>query len=210
MITHTPKERAVLENFTEAAFNDVDGAISFLVEGLNFDDDEINEMGCSEINDFIENELKNIDFKVFTSAIKNLDLEGFDNNSAFNVNDHIISDGDIKQPCKNPCPSCPYTKNAVSGYFGGEDGHVYAAAIHQDTVIACHSRTKHDEHTGLPKSYDDVRICTGHIVSQIKSCKSTIHPDGIKAHALIRSLPNFEELKDNALAFDFKEFHGLK
>jgi hypothetical protein len=198
------------EQFIEAAFDDVNGAILFLVERLNFDEDEVNEMGCSEINDLIETEIKNLDLDGFVAAIEGFDLEGFNNESSVNLSKDFISNGNLKQPCKNPCPSCPYTKSAVSGYFGGEDGNVYSDAIHQDTIIACHSRTKHNEETGLPKSYNDVSICTGHIVSQIKSCKNSMHPDGVKAHILVRSLSNFQELKDNALAFDFKVFHKLK
>ena len=115
----------------------------------------------------------------------------------------------MKQPCKNPCPSCPYTKKAAKGYFGGNNPEEYARAIHQDTVIACHTRTKYNEKTGYPDSEDDVVICTGHIVSQIKACKSTIHSDGKKARDQIMTQDNFEELKEQSLAFDFKQYHGI-
>lgn len=212
MTNFTEKEATVIEEFLNAVIDDVDSGISFLVNGLHFDDDEINEMGCLEINEMIENEIKNIDFQTFITASEDLDLEGFDHNSVYQVDGDkpMTSDGTVRQPCKNPCPSCPYTKDAVPGYFGGHDGNDYADAISQDTVIACHTRTKHDESTGLPKSHDDIVICTGHIVSQIKSCKSTRHTDGAQAHEMVRELENFEDLKENALAFDFKPFHNLK
>lgn len=115
----------------------------------------------------------------------------------------------MKKPCKKPCLSCPFTKNSDKGYFGGNDPLEYANALHQDTVIACHSRTKHNKKTGLPDSYSDITICTGHIVSQIKIFKSSIHEEGSKAQQQIRSSDNFEELKENALGFDFKKYHGI-
>jgi hypothetical protein len=115
----------------------------------------------------------------------------------------------MKQPCKIPCPSCPYTNKALKGYFGEQDPSVYANAIRQDTVIACHSRTVHNPETGLPDFDDNITICTGHIVSQIKTCKSNMHPDGAKAHKFITSLDNFDELIENALAFDFNSYHNL-
>lgn len=115
----------------------------------------------------------------------------------------------MKKPCKYPCPSCPFTNKADKGYFGGNNPEEYAQSIHQDTVVACHTRTKHNEATGLPNSDNDIVICTGHIVSQIKACKNTIHPEGKKAKEQIMAQDNFENLKEKALAFDFKQYHGI-
>lgn len=116
----------------------------------------------------------------------------------------------MKQPCKNPCPECPYTNKASKGYFGGHDPMEYAQAIHQDTVIACHTRTKFNKETGTVDSDDDVVICTGHIVSQIKAFKFTMHPHGVTAHEMVLQWEHLDKLKEQALAFEFKQYHGIE
>ena len=186
MNQYNEKQTAILNELIEAVSNDTSVAINFLVDCFLIDEDEVNEMGCSEIFDLVESEISDSDFDTIKERIKHFDFENFDISLMDgDMSDDIdIASGTMKQPCKNPCPSCPYTKNAVKGYFGGHDPSEYANAIHQDTVIACHSRTKHDKETKLPNSDNDVTICTGHIVSQIKSCKSSQHPEGMKATCL--------------------------
>lgn len=114
----------------------------------------------------------------------------------------------MKKPCKNPCPECPYAKKSIPGYFGGLDPREYAQAIGQDTVIACHTRSKYD--TNGHVKMDDVVVCTGHIVAQIKSCKQTIHPVGKLAHEQIRAQSNFEQLKTEMLGLDFWSHHKIE
>ena len=212
MSHYSAQKLVVIEKLITALTEDTDTAITFLVEGLHFDQDEIDEMGCLDIFDKVREEVldEHMDTETLINALCFVDVEGFDKNSLnFTEKPKIPVDGDIRQPCKNPCPTCPYTKKALSGDFGGNDPEEYANAIHQDTVIACHSRTKHDQTTLLPKSTSDVTICTGHIVAQIKVCKQSRHPDGLKAQETVRNNSNFEELKENALGFDFKSHHGL-
>lgn len=116
----------------------------------------------------------------------------------------------MRMPCKNPCPTCPFMKGSAKGYFGGNDPEEYAESIHRNTVVACHSRTKHDEETGMPTGEGSIHICTGHIVAQTKVCKSPLPgTDADHSHSLVRSRENFEELKNNALGFDFKQYHEL-
>lgn len=208
MENYSKKEQSVIDKMLEDLFEDTSLSIDFLVECFLLDRDEVDELGCEEIFSLVESEISNYDFDALKDLVKGFNFEDFDV-SMMNIDNEEIAKGTMRQPCNNPCPSCPYTKNAVKGDFGGNDASEYANAIHLDTVVACHSRTKHNKKTQLPDSENDVTICTGHIVSQIKSCKSSLHPDGSKAHVFIRSLENFEKLKENALAFDFKSYHGL-
>jgi hypothetical protein len=200
MENYSPKEIIIVEEFVEALNEDTELAIRFLIDCLLLEEDEINEMGSSEIFELVDSEIEDIDFETLKRRTKGFDIDNFDLNK-FNH--------ELKKPCKNPCSTCPYTKNSLTGYFGGQDANEYADAIHRDTVIACHTRTKHNKETHLPDSDSDVTICTGHIVSQIKVLKRTRHPDGMTAHGLIREQKNFEELKENALGFDFKKHHNI-
>ena len=204
----TKAEKVVIDELLEVLMSETDSSIEFLVNGLHFDEDEINEMGCCEIFDKVQEEIQENNFETIKEAMSYIIIDEWDMKK-MEISEDDIQDGKIRKPCKNPCPTCPYTKNAIKGYFGGQNSDVYANAINQDTVIACHSRTKHDKMTSLPNSLDDVTICTGHIVSQIKSCKSSQHPDGKKAQEQLRNADNFEELKENALAFDFRTYHGI-
>jgi hypothetical protein len=212
MNNYSTETAIIVEKLIEALISDTESSISFLVNGLHFDEDEINEMGCLDISDKVKEEIysEDMDIETLKDAVLMSDIEDFDKES-FNTNTDVVIDveGEMRQPCKNPCPTCPYTKKSLSGDFGGNDPEEYANAIHQDTVIACHSRTKHNKTTSLPDSISDVTICTGHIIAQIKVCKSSQHTDGAKAHTLLRENENFEKLKENNLGFDFKQHHGL-
>lgn len=201
MHNYSDEELVIINNLMDLLREDVDKSIEFLSIGFGIDEDVLNEMGCLDIMEVVREEITDADFSIIENIMSDFYLDGFDINTFGGV-------GTIKQPCKNPCPTCPYTKNAVSGYFGGQDPEIYSKALHQDTVIACHTRTKHDKN-GLPSSNDAVTICTGHIVSQIKTCKSNIHPDGEKAQKYVRELEHFDKLKENALGFDFNKHHGL-
>lgn len=109
--------------------------------------------------------------------------------------------------CKRPCRECPYTKNAIPGYFGGHNPTEYRDAINMDTIVACHTKSQYD---GLGLAIKVVP-CVGHIVSQIASCKSP-RPGSIELtelHQQIRESDNFEHLKQNALSiFTFDAHHN--
>jgi hypothetical protein len=208
MKQYNQQEILIINKIIEILENDTEIAIDFLVDSFEHYRDDLDEMVSYQILELALKEISNADFETIQDATEF--GEGFENiDFTINVDDITIANGTMRQPCKNPCPTCPYTKNALQGYFGGNDPSVYVDAIHQDTIIACHTRTKHDDETYLPNSEDDITICTGHIVTQIKTCKNSQHPDGSKAHKLVRSLDNFEKLKDNALGFDFKSHHNL-
>ena len=90
-----------------------------------------------------------------------------------------------------------------------EWGQDYKKALHHDTIIACHSRSKYDEEETVIEAV----VCTGHIVAQINSCKrpNALHKEMYDAHQQIRKQDNFEELKSNTLsAFNFDKHHGEK
>lgn len=207
MNQYTKNELIIVNELIEVLTDDTDNAIEFLVNGCYFDNDKIDEMGCSEIFSLVKKEISEYDFDTLKSTVEYLEIDGWDK-SKMNMESQI-KDGSPRKACKKPCPSCPYTKNAVRGYFGGHEPDEYANAIHQDTIIACHSRTKHNKESGIVESMDDVTICTGHIVSQIKVCKSSMHKDGAEAQKQVRASSNFEKLKENALGFDFKSYHGI-
>lgn len=202
---HSIKEQAIISKLNDAIQETTDIAIDFLCICFDENESEINELGCGEIFSIVEEKTSETSLDEIKEILELTGFEIPDFDMALLDN----KDENMRKPCKNPCPSCPYTKNAIKGDFGGNDPEEYAQAIHLDTVVACHSRTKHNEITGEASSDGDITICTGHIVSQIKSCKSSRHPEGIKAHALVRSFPNLDKLKDNALAFDFKSFHNI-
>lgn len=201
-------ENVVVEKLLDVATDDTELAISLLVEGFHCDEDEIDELGASEIFDLVHEKISQTEsFSELVDAVIFSDID----DSIMKVDEAVIKpEGEIRKPCKNPCPTCPYRKDSAKGYFGGHDPKEYADAIHQDTIIACHSRTKHDKETGLPATYSDVTVCTGHIVSQIKVCKSTMHPDGKIAREILLEQDNIDELKENALGFDFKSHHGIQ
>ncbi len=201
-MNYSNEELVIINNLIDLFIEDTDKAIEFLVIGFGLNENDLEELGCLEITQIIKDEVLSVDFDIIKSIMQDFELDGFDINT-------FAGTGQIKKPCKNPCVSCPYTKNSKSGYFGGHDPIEYSLAIHQDTVIACHTRTKHDSESGLPLSNNDVTICTGHIVSQIKVCKSTKHPDGKLSQDFVRDLDNFEKLKDNALGFDFNKHHNI-
>ena len=210
MTQHTEQQTQLINELLEALYDDTTLMIDFLVNCFHLDSDEINEMGCEEIFENLESEISEYSFEEIKAFVEKFEEMGFEIDG-FDSSKMILNakSGKMRQPCKEPCPSCPYTKNAPKGYFGGQDPLEYANAIGQDTVVACHTHTKHSEESGVIESDSDITICTGHIISQIKTCKSSIHPEGQEAHALVRSRDNFEELKDNALGFDFKSHHGI-
>lgn len=205
MNQYSPQEKQIVEKIIDIATDDTDIAISLLVEGFHHDQDEIDELGCSEIFDMVHDEIEKCDFSELKDAVIFSDID----DSILEMTTEIENEGEIRKPCKNPCPSCPYRKESLKGYFGGQDPQEYADAIHQDTVIACHSRTKHNKETGMPETLDDVVVYTGHIVAQINVCKSTMHPDGQKARQQILEQDNIDELKQSVLGFDFKSHHGI-
>jgi hypothetical protein len=114
----------------------------------------------------------------------------------------------VKQACKKPCKTCPYKKDSIKGYFAGLDPQEYAEAIHQDTIIACHSRSTYNQ-SGIVTT---AVVCTGHIVAQILSLKrpNALHIEQLQAHQQIRKQDNFVELKaQNLSLFDFYKHHNI-
>jgi len=207
MQSHTPAEKNLIEKMIVIFEDEVEAAIDLLESTFNYYRGDLDEMTSYDIVQLLEKELLDSEFSFIREELEYTEhFIDFD----FSIKESATTEGEMRQPCKNPCSTCPYTKNALKGYFGGNDPQEYADAIHRDTIVACHSRTKHDEITQEAKSEGDITICTGHIVSQIKVCKNPQHPEGKKAHDFVRSFTNLEELKDNALAFDFKAFHGIQ
>lgn len=206
MSNQTPETISLIKKLYEELCENTENAISFLVIGLNHDEDEINSLGCLEIFEILKEEIFDYSLKDLKEIIEELDLEDF---SFKFVEETIIDDGNFKKPCKNPCPECPYKKNSPKGYFGGQDPLEYANAIHQDTIIPCHSRTKYNENTEMPTFNSDIVPCTGHLVAQIKVCKRQKNEDAANAQDYVRNLENIEELKQNILGFDFKKHHEI-
>jgi hypothetical protein len=207
MPNHTSQEKAILNKILALFEDDTEKAIDFLVNELSHDRDELDDTGSYEINQTVVASINDLGFDQIKNILEY--TEGFEDID-FSIDDSLnIAAGTMRQPCKEPCPSCPYTVKAIAGDFGGNDPAEYADAIHRDTIVACHSRTKHDKTSHLPNSEDDITICTGHIVSQIVVLKRSDHPEGRVAQDRIRELPNFEALKTLALGFNFKDFHGL-
>lgn len=112
--------------------------------------------------------------------------------------------------CSKPCRECPYRKNSAPGYFGGHSPSEYRGFISQDTIVACHLRSKFDDDGLLIES--SMKPCTGHILAQVKSCKlPSLNKDLIEFHRQMRERPDFEELKANSLSiFDFNKHHGIE
>ena len=111
--------------------------------------------------------------------------------------------------CLKPCGECPYRKNSAPGYFGGHDPSEYHEALKEEQIVACHKRTRFKE----DGSIDKLTACTGHIVGQIKGCKS---PNGsnlalVDMHEKVRSCSELDSWKDNSLTyFDFKNHHDME
>lgn len=108
--------------------------------------------------------------------------------------------------CQRPCNECPYTKDAIPGYFSGHDPIDYRAYISQDAVVACHTRSKFGN-TGKAQK---VVPCVGHIVAQMVSCKSPIRGTPLyDVHSKVRSHSDLEKWKVNALSiFTFDAHHS--
>lgn len=110
--------------------------------------------------------------------------------------------------CKKPCKECPYRTDSLPGYFGGQNPAEYAAAIHMEIVVACHTRSKYTD--GLAST---VVPCTGHVLSQIKSCKSpNRNSELIALHNQVRQMPDkdVEAMSSNILeSFKFREHHDI-
>ena len=107
--------------------------------------------------------------------------------------------------CKRPCKECPYMKDSMPGYFGGNDPAEYALAMHLDTVVPCHMKSTYFE-----DDVEEIVMCTGHLLSQRKVCKRSVHPEVVKAWKDGSLELLYEELKDDLLGFDFYNHHGLK
>lgn len=59
----------------EAATEDTEMAISLLVEGFDYDSEEIDEMGCSEIFEKVEEEIKDSDWNTLKDAVIFSDID---------------------------------------------------------------------------------------------------------------------------------------
>lgn len=106
---------------------------------------------------------------------------------------------------RRPCKECPYMKRSMPGYFGGQDPLIYAEAMHQDTIIPCHMRSEY--HDG-----GDVQVvtpCTGHLMSQKKVCKGSLHEVALEYLRDPRFYELYNELYDEVLGFRFYDHHGL-
>ena len=207
MQKYTPKQKKAIEELKDFLIEDVDQSLLFL--NVFFNDYDCDELGCCEITNIVNDYIRKISFGDLKDLIQNEDYGNDFNLTMFDFEeDTLLDEGEIKKPCKNPCPECPYRNNSVKGYFGEEEPEIYSDAIHKDTVVACHTKTKHSK-SGVAEKTGDVVICTGHIVAQIKTCKSNRSEFGAMAHEHVKSQDNLEKLKEQVLGFDFKEYHGI-
>lgn len=108
--------------------------------------------------------------------------------------------------CKTPCKECPYMKKSIPGYFGGHNPKAYAEALHIDTVVACHTKSKFDNDGDLT----DMTMCIGHVLSQRKACKRSYHPDILEAWADPKVNALYEAKYDDILGLDFYEHHKVE
>lgn len=109
--------------------------------------------------------------------------------------------------CKKPCPSCPYLKKSIPGYFGGNDKEHFQRAIHGELVLPCHSRSKTDKNHEFISS--KVVGCRGQVIAQINSCKIPINPVLLKIRKELEASDDFKQLKENNLsAFNFDKHHS--
>jgi len=112
----------------------------------------------------------------------------------------------MSSKCKKPCSSCAFRKGAAKNYFGANSIEVYASYYDVDEPIPCHTKSGVDD-KGMLENKGDTP-CIGHLIAQIKSCKS---PHSVESQALIAQLrkqDNIGELKENALArWEFMPYH---
>jgi len=198
-------QKSMLEMFVDIIESDVEKQIDFLKIELEAESCYFDDMSSFEITEMLISKVNEMDFDDVLKIAKEIELTEFN----LFILKNYVQESKFKKPCKKPCPQCPYLKNSLSGYFGGEDPAIYANAISQDTVVACHTRTKHDPKTNVPKSLNDVSICVGHLLAQIKTCKSSRHPDAAKAIEGLRKQDNITELLSDNLGFDFKSHHKI-
>lgn len=107
--------------------------------------------------------------------------------------------------CKKPCKECAYIKGSLPGWFGDNDPMLYADALHQDTVVPCHMKSKFDANGDVT----DVVMCTGHLFAQKKACKRSLHPQVIKVWQDQEFAAMYEQMKDKGLGLDFYEYHKI-
>lgn len=110
--------------------------------------------------------------------------------------------------CLKPCRERPYQSASARGYFGGHAPEEYYQALSEESVVACHSRTQFSD-----SGVDQLSVCTGHVVAQIKSCKSPngVNKQLVEAHGAVRAHPDCEQWKRGSLSiFDFKKHHRME
>lgn len=94
----------------------------------------------------------------------------------------------------NPCKECPFRKDSMKGYFGGNDPVDYRSAISDESLLPCHTRSKYNKETGFVIR-SEIVPCVGRIMAQMNSCKRPSSL-GLKAeHDLFRA-----QHTDNSLA----------
>lgn len=74
------------------------------------------------------------------------------------------------------CGECPYLKNAPAGYFGGNKGEIYAAAIMHDKAVPCHKT----------QDTENERMCSGMIATRLNSFKMARDPNIKRSEDLMR------------------------
>ena len=107
--------------------------------------------------------------------------------------------------CKRPCSECAFRNDSARGYFGENSIDVYQSWYQSDVPMPCHMKSKED---GEGILVEDDSPCIGHLLAQIKSCKSPLSAESIALRAELKKQDNIEELKSQVLAtWEFTPYH---
>ncbi len=77
--------------------------------------------------------------------------------------------------CKSPCKSCPWRKDSIRGYLGGNTVEVYSDSVKSDIRVACH--TRHPASVTLPSDQiQGEEMCVGFVLARLNDMKRSVDP----------------------------------